>query len=338
MSLQVDGAVKSYPDRRGESVPALRGVDLTVDAGELVVLIGPSGSGKSTLLRAVAGLEPLDDGRVRIAGADVTHRSPGARSVALVFQDLALFPHLTVRQNIGFGARARGVPPDVVARDSAEAAGLLGIDHLMSRRPGQLSGGERQRVALARALLRRPDLFLLDEPLSSVDTELRARLREEVRDLQRRTGVAMVHVTHDQTEAMAMGDRVVVLRDGRVEQVGRPSEVWQRPATVFVARLVGDVPLNVFPAAAVGEPGDHLVAVRAADVRIAAAGKGFLDTDVQDITLQAGAAVVRLSSGAGPVHAQVAWSDRPRTGDRCSVTWSGSAVHRFDADSGRRLP
>ena len=338
MSLEVEGAVKGYRDRRGRSVQALRGVDLAVGPGELVVLVGPSGSGKSTLLRAVAGLEHLDSGRVRIAGRDVTRAGPRARSVALVFQDLALFPHLTVRQNIGFGARARGTPADAVDRETDDAARLLGIADLMDRRPGRLSGGERQRVALARALLRRPDLFLLDEPLSSVDTELRTRLREEVRDLQRRTGVAMVHVTHDQSEAMAMGDRVVVLRDGAVAQDASPSEVWQRPASVFVAQLVADAPLNVFPAAVVGEQGDHVVAVRAGEVRIVQRGAGRLDAEVVDVVLQSGAAAVRLRAPSGPVHATVPWPDRPRPGDRLGVGWAGAAEHRFDAGSGVRLP
>ncbi|MGH8970841.1 MAG: ABC transporter ATP-binding protein, partial [Actinomycetes bacterium] len=241
MSLEVAGARKEFRRRRSEAVVALGGVDLCVDVGELVALVGPSGSGKTTLLRAVAGLEPLDAGTVTVAGRDVTADPAGERDVALVFQDLALFPHLSVADNVGFGALARGGARDVVRDGVARSAATLGIDHLLDRRPGELSGGERQRVALARALLREPSLFLLDEPLSSLDAELRVRMREEVRDLQRRTGVGMLHVTHDQTEAMAIADRIVVLRAGRVEQAGPPAELWARPDNVFVAGFLGGV-------------------------------------------------------------------------------------------------
>lgn len=336
MSLLVRGAAKAYRGRRRYPVAALDGVDLTVGPGELVVVVGPSGSGKSTLLRAVAGLEVLDAGSVHIDGTDVSSTPPGARSVAMVFQDLALFPHLTVAQNIGFGARARGAAAADVARATADAARTLDIAGLLERRPNELSGGERQRVALARALLRDPALFLLDEPLSGVDAELRVRLREEIRDLQRRTGVAMVHVTHDQTEAMAMADRVVVMRAGRVEQAGTPVEVWECPASVFVARLLGDVPLNLLPAHAAGEAGEHLVAVRADDLRLA--DDGVVAVRVLDVVLDAGAAVVRLESTAGTLHARMPWDQRPALGAASFARWDTRRVHRFAAASGERLP
>jgi ABC-type sugar transport system ATPase subunit len=337
MSLVVEGATKTFRRQRREPVTALHQVDVDVAQGELVVLVGPSGSGKSTLLRAVAGLEPLDAGTIRLSGRDVTATPPGDRAVAMVFQELALFPHLSVAQNIGFGARARGEPAADVGRAVTDAADLLDIGRLLDRRPGELSGGEKQRVALARALLRRPTVFLLDEPLSGVDAELRLRLREEVKDLQRRTGVAMLHVTHDPTEAMGMADRLVVMRAGQVEQVGTPLEVWERPATVFVARLLAGPPLNVLTARAAGESGDHLVAVRADAVRLGGSGSGTVEAEVVDVVLDGGSAVVRLTSVAGPLHARMPWADRPAVGDRCGAGWAPVSAHRFAAD-GVRLP
>ena len=332
------GAARTFRVPRREPVPALAGVDLAVGEGELVVLVGPSGSGKSTLLRAVAGLETLDAGAVRVGGRDVTSSPPGRREVGMVFQDLALFPHLTVAQNIGFGARARGDAAAHVARATAEAARTLDIGGLLDRRPGELSGGERQRVALARALLRRPRVFLLDEPLSSVDAELRVRLREEIKDLQRRTGVAMVHVTHDHAEAMAMADRVVVMRAGRIEQVGTPVQVWETPATVFVARLLGDVPINLMPAAAAGEAGDHLVGVRADAVRLAPGDGSGPVAVVRDVVLDGGSAVVRLVRDDATLHALLPWDRRPDVGAELAVTWDPARVHRFEASTGARLP
>ncbi len=338
MSLEVAGARKEFRRRRSEAVVALGGVDLCVDVGELVALVGPSGSGKTTLLRAVAGLEPLDAGTVTVAGRDVTADPAGERDVALVFQDLALFPHLSVADNVGFGALARGGARDVVRDGVARSAATLGIDHLLDRRPGELSGGERQRVALARALLREPSLFLLDEPLSSLDAELRVRMREEVRDLQRRTGVGMLHVTHDQTEAMAIADRIVVLRAGRVEQAGPPAELWARPDNVFVAGFLGGVPMNLLSAEQVGEPGDHLVGVRPERLALGPSGLGVLDAAVVDSAMSGEDAVVRLDAAGTRLHARLPWVARPENGGTVGVRWQETDVHRFDRESGRRLP
>jgi ABC-type sugar transport system ATPase subunit len=205
-------------------------------------VLGASGSGKSTLLRAIAGLEPLDGGRVVIDGADMAGVEPARRGVAMVFQSFALFPHLSVERNIAFGLRARGEPWVERVRETAVA---LRLDGLLERRPGELSGGERQRVALARALAARPRVLLLDEPLSNLDAQLRVSTRAEIRRVQEETGVTTLHVTHDQGEALALGHRVAVLRDGRLEQVGTPDEVWERPASVWVARFVGTPPMNI---------------------------------------------------------------------------------------------
>ncbi len=265
MSLRVEGAAKAFRVRRGARVVALDGVDLEVADGELLVLVGPSGSGKSTLLRAVAGLEALDAGRVVVDGQDLTGVRAGARGVAMVFQEAALFPHLGVAANIGIGERARGADRRSVDVRVREVAQVLDVAHLLDRMPAELSGGERQRVALARVLVRRPRVCLLDEPLASVDAELRLRMRGEIRTVQRSLGVPMVHVTHDQVEAMAMADRVAVMDAGRVLQCDTPAQVWARPATTAVARVFGPLPMNLLP------PADGVVVgVRPERVRLAA--------------------------------------------------------------------
>ena len=243
--ITVRGARRVFGTAGRRRTVALDGVDLDVGQGELVVVVGPSGSGKTTLLRSVAGLDRLEAGRVEIDGVDVTDEPPGRRNIAMVFQDFALLPHLSVRDNIGFGELARGGGRSRTRHKVDEAAAVLELSDLLDRRPGELSGGERQRVALARAIVREPSVFLLDEPLSSLDTELRLRARAEIRALQRRLGVATLHVTHDQHEALALADRIVVLRAGRVEQVGTPTELFGRPATAFVARFVSPLPMNL---------------------------------------------------------------------------------------------
>ena len=228
------------------SQTALRGIDLEVAEGELVVLVGPSGCGKSTLLRIVAGLDMPSRGRVFLDGTDVTELPPQKRDVALVFQNYALYPHMSVRDNLAFGLRMRGADAAEIADRVGRAAATLGIDALLDRRPAQLSGGQRQRVALGRALVRRPRVFLLDEPLSNLDARLRLRTRAEIARIHRNLGATMLYVTHDQEEAMTLGDRVAVMSDGRILQVGRPLEIYTRPATSFVAEFIGATPMNFF--------------------------------------------------------------------------------------------
>jgi ABC-type sugar transport system ATPase subunit len=230
--------------RRFGAVTALDGVRLEVADGELCVVVGPSGCGKSTLLRVVAGLETLDAGSVRIDGRDVTRSEPRERDVAFVFQSYALYPHLTVRENLAFPLRVRGVPRVEREGRVRDAAELLGIGELLDRRPGQLSGGQRQRVAMGRAVVRRPRLFLFDEPLSNLDARLRGRMRVELIELHRRLRTTSLYVTHDQAEAMTLGQRLVVLRDGRIHQVGTPREIYERPADPFVAGFIGSPPMN----------------------------------------------------------------------------------------------
>ncbi|MDP9445181.1 MAG: ABC transporter ATP-binding protein [Actinomycetota bacterium] len=318
---------------------ALRGIDLTVQRGELLVVLGPSGSGKSTLLRVVAGLEPVTAGRVRIAGADVTTTRPGRRNVSMVFQSYALFPHLSALDNIAFGLEVRDVPR-AQARDQArQAAAVTGCLHLLDRRPGQLSGGERQRVALARALAREPDVFLLDEPLSNLDAELRVQTRAELKALHRRVGATMVHVTHDQVEALVLGDRVAVLRDGCVEQVGTPEEIWARPATRFVARFVGAPAMNLLPATGpLPVPGAVTpgleVGVRPDALRLG--GDGPV-AQVDRVEVVGGDAHVYLGLGGHELVARVPASQRPAAGHQVHVSAETADLHLFDAMTGRRV-
>ncbi len=231
--------------RHWGSVAALDGVSLEVKAGTFCVLLGPSGCGKTTCLRIVAGLEQASGGVIEIGGRDVTALPPAARGVAMVFQSYALFPHLNVAENIVFGLKARSVPKADRARRLDRAVEILGIGHLLARRPGQLSGGQQQRVALGRAIVAEAPVCLMDEPLSNLDAQLRADMRREILALQRRLGITMLYVTHDQTEAMGMADQVVLLRDGHIEQDAPPAEVYAAPATTFAASFIGTPPMNL---------------------------------------------------------------------------------------------
>ena len=227
----------------------LHGVDLDVAEGEMIVIVGASGCGKSTLLRIVAGLESATSGAVRIGGQDVTARDPAERDVAMVFQNYALYPHMTVFQNMAYGLKIRRMSATEIRRRVDEAAALLGIAHLLERRPRELSGGQRQRVAMGRAIVREPKLFLFDEPLSNLDAKLRVQMRAEIKRLQRRLGVTSLFVTHDQVEAMTLGDRLVVMHQGHAAQVGPPMEIWARPADTYVASFIGSPAMNFLPAA-----------------------------------------------------------------------------------------
>ncbi len=240
-------------DKSFGAVPALRGFDLDVADGELLAVVGPSGCGKTTALRAVAGLERVDAGKIRIGDRDVTGIDAADRNIAMVFQNHALFPHLTVEENIGFGMRARRVPAAEIRRAAGQAAEVVGCTDLLSRRPHEISGGERQRVALARGLVRRPDVFLLDEPLSNLDAHLRLEMRRELRRIHTEVGGTMVHVTHDQVEALTLGDRVAVVAAGSVQQVGTPDEVYRSPVNRFVATFIGSPAMNLLPAVVEGD-------------------------------------------------------------------------------------
>ncbi|HWV20556.1 MAG TPA: sn-glycerol-3-phosphate ABC transporter ATP-binding protein UgpC [Devosia sp.] len=237
--LQLRGINKSFG-----SVKVLHDIDLDIGDGEFVVFVGPSGCGKSTLLRSISGLEELSSGQVLIGGEDVTDFDPSERGVAMVFQSYALYPHMTVAQNLGFGLRMGGTPKDEVAERVEGAARILELTELLDRKPRQLSGGQRQRVAIGRAIVRQPKAFLFDEPLSNLDAELRVQMRIEIAKLHHQLGATMVYVTHDQVEAMTLADRIVVLRAGRIEQQGSPVELYDNPDNVFVAGFIGSPRMN----------------------------------------------------------------------------------------------
>ena len=232
--------------KRFRDVVALSRVDLHVEEGELCVLLGPSGCGKSTLLQIAAGLTPQDKGSVFMDDQTVDHLSPRKRDVAMVFQSYALYPHMTVSQNLGFGLRMRGVPKNTIGKRTKETASLLGIEDLLNRSPKELSGGQRQRVAMGRALVRRPKLFLLDEPLSNLDARLRINVRLELKRLHRQIKGTTLYVTHDQVEAMTLGDKIVVMKEGQVHQIDRPGTIYARPRDTFVATFIGSPVMNLF--------------------------------------------------------------------------------------------
>ncbi|HEV7764471.1 MAG TPA: sn-glycerol-3-phosphate ABC transporter ATP-binding protein UgpC [Thermoanaerobaculia bacterium] len=234
--------------KRFGSVSVIEGLDLDIHDQEFMVLVGPSGCGKSTALRMIAGLEDVSDGKVYIDDRVVNDLEPKDRDIAMVFQSYALYPHMTVRENIAFGLKIRKTPPAELEKKVADAAQTLGIDALLDRKPKQLSGGQRQRVAVARAIVRDPKVFLFDEPLSNLDAKLRVQMRAEITKLQQRLSTTCVYVTHDQIEAMTMGHRMAVMKEGKIQQIGTPLEVYEKPATLFVAQFIGTPPMNFFRA------------------------------------------------------------------------------------------
>jgi ABC-type sugar transport system ATPase subunit len=240
VALALSGVAKAHGD-----VKILRGVDIEVREGEFFVLLGPSGCGKTTLLRAVAGLADLDGGKILLRGQDITKVPAESRDIAMVFQDYALYPHMSVWDNMAFGLKRHRVPRDEIPQRIDRVARMLGIDTLLQRKPNQLSGGQQQRVALGRAMVRQPALFLMDEPLSNLDAQIRANTRSELKELQRRLGVTSLYVTHDQIEAMTLADRMAVLNQGKLEQIGRPLDIYRTPATLFVAQFLSSPRLNL---------------------------------------------------------------------------------------------
>ena len=245
-AVQYEQATRLYP---GTPEPAVNELDLTIDDGELLVLVGPSGSGKSTALRMLAGLEPLDGGRILIGGKDVSSVRPRDRDIAMVFQNYALYPNLDVAANMGFALKQQGVPKHERLERVRETAKLLDLEPYLDRKPRNLSGGQRQRVAMGRAIVRHPQVYLMDEPLSNLDAKLRVQTRTELVELQQRLAVTTVYVTHDQVEAMTMGDRVAVLRDGLLQQCDSPSKLYHEPANLFVAGFIGSPAMNMLPVA-----------------------------------------------------------------------------------------
>ena len=327
-------------EKRFGEVAAVAAVDLEVRPGELMVLVGPSGCGKSTLLRLVAGLEEPTAGEVWIGGRCVDDLAPGDRDVAMVFQSYALYPHMTVAQNLGFGLRVRGAGRRDTEARVGEVATALGLSGLLSRRPGQLSGGQRQRVALGRAMVRDPGVFLFDEPLSNLDAGLRLRTRDEIAALHRRLGTTMIFVTHDQVEALSLGQRVAVMDRGRVQQVGTPDEIYRRPANLFVAGFVGSPPINRLTV--VHESGEATLGVRPEDLAVAvpasAVGGSRPDFEASVVRVEALGSEQRVHLD-GPRDA--AWvarvppAARVTAGQRLGVSVAWDRAHLFGPDGVR---
>jgi len=352
-TLELSGIRKSFGATR-----VLHGIDLTVPDGEMIVIVGASGCGKSTLLRIVAGLEAPTEGVVRIGGREVTALEPADRDIAMVFQNYALYPHMTVAQNMAYGLRIRGLPKAEIARRVGETAELLGISALLDRRPRQLSGGQRQRVAMGRAIVREPKLFLFDEPLSNLDAKLRVQMRAEIRRLQRRLGVTSLFVTHDQTEAMTLGDRLVVMHAGHAAQVATPMEVWARPADTYVAGFIGSPAMN-FLEGRLAE-GGHAVALRAGPVlrfadgprpgpegrrltigirpeHVVRDGESGLDLALDLVEPLGSETVLHGRLPGGEALTAKLLGAAPAAGGSLKVAIPPAELHIFDAETGRRL-
>jgi multiple sugar transport system ATP-binding protein len=326
-ALTLSGIRKSFG-----SVDILKGIDLEVRDGEFVIIVGPSGCGKSTLLRVIAGLEDATSGTVRIDGENVSRKPPAERGIAMVFQTYALYPHLNVRDNMALGLKQAKVAKDEIAARVGQATKILSLGSYLERRPAELSGGQRQRVAIGRAVVRKPKLFLFDEPLSNLDSALRVHMRIELARLHRDLNATMIYVTHDQTEAMTLADRIVILHDGRIEQIGTPMELYNRPANKFVAGFIGSPQMNFIDAAALGRSDAVTVGVRPEHIRLdASAGDAMgavshiehlgADTNVYLDCEQAGLLTVRMFG-----HHDFA------IGSKVFAQFEDGKVFRFDAD------
>jgi len=344
--IVLEGVSKRYG-----AVRAVDGVSFRAEAAKFLVLLGPSGCGKSTLLRLIAGLEPVTQGRILIGGRDVTGLEPDKRRVSMVFQSYALFPHLSVAENIVFGLKVRRTPAAERAERLARVAELVGLTEQLARKPAQLSGGQRQRVALARAIVAENRICLMDEPLSNLDAQLRHGMRVEIRALQQRLGMTVVYVTHDQVEAMSMADRVILMREGRIEQEGTPEELYARPATVFAARFIGTPPMNLVAL----EDGARGAAIRGAPQAAVLAGPGAgrllgLRPEHVSVVAQGGVAgrvtsaeyhgadsVLTVQVGSESLLARAAGRVGLGPGAEVRLAWPAGAVHVFDAASGARV-
>lgn len=343
--LELRGLRKSY-----DAQEVIQGVDVTVEDGEYLVLVGPSGCGKSTLLRCIAGLEELSGGELWIGGTRADGLAPGDRDVAMVFQNYALYPHMTVQENMGFALKVQGQPEEAREARVRAAADLLGLTEFLERRPAELSGGQRQRVAMGRAIVREPSVFLFDEPLSNLDASLRQHMRVELKRLHRQLGATIVHVTHDQVEALTLADRILVLDQGVVQQIGTPRVLFEQPANTFVAQFIGSPSMVLLPAVGGGTTstlegvegplpvsgeGPYLLGVRPTDVAFADAGSGSPTAVVDVIESQGATALVHLQMGPHALMAQVAEPTTVRVGDEVGLVFR--TVHRFDATTGERL-
>lgn len=347
-AVDLAGLVKRYG-----GVTTVHGIDLSIADKEFIVLVGPSGCGKSTTLRMIAGLEDISAGTVSIGGRVVNNVAPKNRNIAMVFQNYALYPHMSVRQNMGFGLEVAGAPKAEVKARVEEAAAILGLDALLERKPGELSGGQRQRVAMGRAMVRRPQVFLFDEPLSNLDAKLRNTMRSEIKKLHQTVQTTVIYVTHDQVEAMTLADRIVIMKDGRIEQVGTPMEVYERPANLFVAGFIGAPAMNQgpgrvvkghaqafgfsAPAPGAAEGQAVVLGIRPDDLIIA---EGGLSSRVVLVEPLGSESILTLDRDGVELVMKVNARDvpaLPKVGDHLPLAPLPGRVHVFDAASGQAM-
>lgn len=363
-TLELRNVIKSY----GSGLPdTLKDIQLAIDSGEFLILVGPSGCGKSTLMNCIAGLENITGGAIMVDGVDISDMSPKDRDIAMVFQSYALYPTMTVRENIAFGLKIRKMPTAEIDQEVARVAKLLQIEHLLTRKPGQLSGGQQQRVAMGRALARRPKIYLFDEPLSNLDAKLRVEMRTEIKLMHQRLRTTTVYVTHDQIEAMTLGDKVAVMKDGIIQQFGTPKDIYNDPANLFVASFIGSPPMNFIPLrlqrrdvglVAVLDSGqarcelplglhtagledrEVILGVRPEQLIVAReAGSAFpgLRAEVQVIEPTGPDTLVFVTLNDTKVCCRVAPDDAPAVGASLDVRFDPSKVLLFDAATGERL-
>ena len=330
-SIELKGAEKWYGN-----VQVIKGVDLSIEKGEFVIFVGPSGCGKSTLLRMIAGLEETSRGQIVIDGRDATAEPPSKRGLAMVFQSYALYPHMSVRDNMGFSLKSAGVPKAEVAAKVDDAARVLKLEALLDRRPKDLSGGQRQRVAIGRSIVRDPTAFLFDEPLSNLDAALRVEMRYEIAKLHQSLDATMIYVTHDQVEAMTLADRIVVLEAGLISQVGSPRELYENPGNLFVAQFIGSPKMNVFDAALPGlrysaPAGADKLGIRPEHISLGASGTGDLDGTVDVLEYLGSDTFVIVDCGAaGKLTVRVPGDAARRPGQDCGLEFENGRVHAFD--------
>ena len=351
-AVELRKVVKSYDSK----TTVIHGVDLDIAHGEFCVFVGPSGCGKSTLLRMIAGLEPISGGEVRIAGDVVNDRPPRSRDIAMVFQDYALYPHKNLFDNMAFGLRLRKTPEAEVQKRVNDAAALLRIDHMLQRKPRELSGGQRQRVAIGRAIVRQPKVFLFDEPLSNLDAQLRNEMRSEIKRLHQRLGATIIYVTHDQTEAMTLADRICVLQAGHKMQYDTPDAIYNRPAALFVAGFTGAPPMNLvdctvnagradlggvhltLPARLQGRQGNAKLGIRPENLRlIAAAGDQAVPATVSLLEPLGSETLATLQIGKTEMVARLSAGFREAPGTPVTLHLDPRHLHLFDASSGNAL-
>jgi multiple sugar transport system ATP-binding protein len=327
MPLEIEHITKRFGARE-----AVNDVSLTADDGEFVVLLGPSGCGKSTLLRMIAGLETPDQGAIRLAGNDITHRESRDRDIAMVFQSYALYPHMTIAQNVGYPLRVRKMPAAEIAKQVAGVAERLGLSKLLANLPRQLSGGERQRVALARAIIRRPKAFLMDEPLSNLDARLRVEMRAELKRLQHELRIVTIYVTHDQAEAMTLAHRIAVMCDGKIQQFATPSNVYHQPANMFVAGFVGSPAMNFV------EEADAILGIRPEDVELSMTDQsGFTGARVYVTEEMGNETILVLSIGGKQITARAPAGLRLDFDTSVWYRFRAEKLHRFHKFTGARL-